>query len=143
MALTHVQPYLLFGGRCEEALNFYQRAIGARVGTLMRWRDSPDAPPPGMLAAGFEKKVMHSELHIGEHVVMASDGSSESERSSGFSLAITVTTEAEVDRLFGALVEGGQTVMPPGPTFWARRFAMGSDRFGIGWMVMVPGEAAG
>jgi PhnB protein len=143
MAVTHVQPYLFFGGRCEEALNFYQRATGARIGMLMRFSDSPDKPPPGMLAPGFEGKVMHSELHIGEHLVMCSDGSSASEKSSGVSLALTVGSEAEVDRLFAALVEGGQATMPPGPTFWSKRFAMGTDRFGIGWMVMVPGESAG
>ena len=140
MALTHVHPYLLFGGQCEEALAFYQRAIGARIGMAIRWSESPDAPPPGMLAPGFEKKVMHSELHIGEHLVMASDGSSEKEKSSGVSLALSVDTETEVDKLFAALTEGGQATMPPGPTFWSKRFAMGTDRFGIGWMVMVPGE---
>jgi PhnB protein len=143
MALTQVQPYLLFGGRCEEALKFYQRAIGARIGMLMRWSESPDKPPPGMLAPGFENKVMHSELHIGEHTVMASDGSTDKEKSSGFSLALTVTTEAEVDNVFGALIEGGQATMPPGPTFWTRRFAMGTDRFGVGWMVMVAGQSGG
>lgn len=140
MALTHVHPYLLFGGHCEEALAFYQRAVGARLGMVLRWSESPDPPPPGMLAPGYENKVMHSELHIGEHLVMASDGSSENEKSSGVSLALSVDTEAEVDKLFAALTAGGQATMPPGPTFWSKRFAMGTDRFGIGWMVMVPGE---
>lgn len=141
MALTQVHPYLMFGGRCEEALEFYQKALGARVGMVMRFNESPDPTPPGMLAPGFEKKVMHSELHIGEHLVMASDGGSEKEKSSGVSLALSVTTEAEVDKLFTALSAGGQVQMPPGPTFWTKRFAMCTDRFGIGWMVMVPGEA--
>ncbi len=140
MAVSSVRPYLLFGGRCDEALQFYQRALGARIGLVMRFSESPDPVPAGMLAPGFEKKVMHCELHIGEHLVMASDGPNDKARSSGVSLALTVGSEAEVDRLFSALIAGGQVEMPPGPTFWTRRFAMGTDRFGIGWMVLVAGE---
>ena len=143
MSLTQVQPYLLFGGRCEEALEFYQRAAGAKVEMMMRFDQSPDPVPPGMLAPGFEKKVMHAALTLGPQQILACDGMNENERSSGVSLALTVTDEAEVDRLFGALTEGGQVMMAPGRTFWSRRFAMGRDRFGIGWMVMVPDAPSG
>jgi PhnB protein len=142
MALTQVQPYLFYGGRCEEAIAFYERAVGARRDMLMRFSESPDPIPPGMLAPGFEGKVMHASFHIGEHMIMACDGSNSEEKSRGVSLAITVTTEAEVDRLFNALTQGGQATMPPGPTFWSKRFAMGTDKFGIGWMVMVPDAPA-
>lgn len=142
MSLTHVQPYLNFGGRCEEALEFYQRAAGARIEMLMRFSESPDPVPAGMLAPGFETKVMHSAFRLGEHLIMASDGMNGDERSRAVSLALTVTDEAEVDRLFGALTAGGQVMMPPGKTFWSPRFAMGSDKFGIGWMVMLPDAAA-
>jgi len=140
MAVSSIHPYLLFGGRCEEALEFYRLALGARIGMVMRFSESPDPVPAGMLAPGFEKKVMHSELHVGEHLVMASDGNNDKAKSSGVSLALTMGSEAEVDRLFAAVTAGGQVEMPPGPTFWTRRFAMGTDRFGIGWMVMVAGE---
>jgi PhnB protein len=138
MSLTQVQPYLLFGGRCEEALAFYQRAAGAKIDMMLRFDQSPDPVPAGMLAPGFERKVMHAAFTLGPHQVLACDGANENEKSTAVSLALTVTEEAEVDRLFGALTDGGQVMMAPGRTFWSKRFAMGRDRFGIGWMVMVP-----
>ena len=138
MSMTTVQPYLNFAGRCDEALEFYQRALGAQIEMAMRFSESPDPVPAGMLAPGFENKVMHASFRVGDHVIMACDGMNDCDKSTNVSLAITVTTEAEVDRYFGALTEGGQKMMPPGPTFWSKRFAMGTDRFGIGWMVMVP-----
>jgi PhnB protein len=138
VSMTTLQPYLNFAGRCDEALEFYQRALGAKVEMAMRFSESPDPVPAGMLAPGFENKVMHASLRIGDNVVMACDGMNERDKSTNVSLAITVTTEAEVDRYFDAVTEGGQKMMPPGPTFWTKRFAMGADRFGIGWMFMVP-----
>ena len=142
MSPTQVQPYLLFGGRCEEALEFYQRAAGATVDMVLRFDQSPDPVPAGMLAPGFEKKVMHAAFTLGPQQILACDGMNENERSSGVSLALTVNDEAEVDRLFNGLTEGGRVMMAPAPTFWSRRFAMGTDRFGIGWMVMVPDAPA-
>jgi PhnB protein len=139
---TTVQPYLFFGGRCEEALRFYERALGAKVEMLMKFSDSPEPPPPGMIAPGFESKVMHSSLRIGDSVIMASDGSNADEKSTHVSLSLSCTSNAEVDQRFAALSEGGQVMMPPGKTFWSPYFGMVRDRFGIGWMVGVEAPGA-
>lgn len=130
-----IQPYLFFGGRCEEALAFYRQALGAEIEFLMYHKDSPDAPPPGMLQPGFENKVMHASVRIGSTVLMASDGCGPGPGFSGFSLSIAMPTASDVDRAFAALADGGQITMPPTKTFWAGRFGMVTDRFGIGWMV--------
>lgn len=134
-----VQPYLFFNGRCEEALGFYQRVLGAEVEHLMRFRESPEQPPEGMLPPGSEDKVMHASLRIGGSVVMASDGCEMTERPAfgGFSLAHTVADAAAAERVFGALSEGGKVEMPLGPTFFASQFGIVTDRFGVSWMVMV------
>jgi len=133
-----VQPYLFFDGRCEEAITFYRRALGAEVVMLMRYRDCPDSPPPGVVAAGSADKVMHASLRIGETTVMASDGRCQGQPSfQGFSLSITAANEAEADRVFAALSDGGTVSMPLGKTFFSPRFGMVTDRFGVGWMVLV------
>jgi PhnB protein len=133
-----VQPYLFFDGRCEEAVEFYRSALGAEVTMLMRYKDSPDPPPPGMVAPGSEDKVMHTSFRIGETMVMASDGRCEGRPSfQGFSLSLTVPNETEADRLFTALVDGGQVQMPLTKTFFSPRFGMVADRFGVSWMVVV------
>jgi PhnB protein len=134
-----VQSYLFFDGRCEEAIAFYRKALGAEVLALMRFRESPDPPPPGMLAPGSEDKVMHARLRIGETEVMASDGSCTGKPAfQGVSLSLSVPSEAEADRLFGALAEDGQVQLPIGRTFFSPRFGMVADRFGVPWMVVVP-----
>lgn len=138
MSQTSVQPYLFFGGRCEEALTFYQSAVGAEVELLMHHKDSPEAPPPGMLPPGYENKVMHVTFRIGGTTLMASDGCGESGGFSGFSLSLGVATEAEAARCFNALAEGGQVTMPLAKTFWSPCFGMLTDRFGMGWMITVP-----
>jgi len=131
-----VEPYLFFNGRCEEALEFYRRALGAEVGVVMRFKESPDPPPPGTLPPGFENKVMHSTLRIGETTVMASDGHSSGPPDfKGFSLTIAVDDPAKADRIFAALAEGGRVQMPLTKTFWSPRFGMLTDRFGLGWMI--------
>jgi PhnB protein len=133
-----VQPYLFFDGRCEEAVEFYRSALGAEVTMLMRYKDSPDPPPPGMVAPVSEDKVMHTSFRIGETTVMASDGRCEGRPSfQGFSLSLTVPNETEADRLFTALVDGGQVQMPLTKTFFSPRFGMVADRFGVSWMVVV------
>jgi len=137
MNKTVIQPYLFFGGRCEEALEFYRSALGAQVDILMHYKDSPEAHPPGMLPPGFENKVMHATFRIGENVLMASDGCGESSAFDGFSLSLAVSTEAEADRVFNALADGGRIRMPLAKTFWSPRFGMLTDRFGLGWMVNV------
>lgn len=140
---TVIQPYLFFGGRCQEALDFYRAALGAQVDMVMRFDESPDPVPAGMLAPGFEKKIMHSSFRIGGNTIMASDGCSEEESGfKGFSLALQVATIAEADQAFARLSEGGQVQMALGKTFWSPRYGMLADRFGIGWMVMVAGEPA-
>lgn len=132
-----IQPYLFFGGRCEEALGFYTQALGAEVTMMMRFRDCPDPPPPGLVAPGSENKVMHAAVRIGETMVMASDGDCTGKPEfQGFSLSITAADEAEANRLFAALAEGGQVRMPMGATFFAPAFGMVMDQFGVGWMVI-------
>ena len=131
-----VQPYLIFGGRCEEAVEFYKRAVGAQAIELMRFKQAPDPVPPGVLPPGFENKIMHGTFRLGDTTVMVSDGNSASPTSfQGFSLAITSPTVAETDRLFAALAEGGKVGMPLGKTFWSPRFGTVTDRFGVSWML--------
>ena len=138
MSKSIVQPYLFFGGRCEEAVAFYRTAIGAEVEMLMRYSDSPEPQPEGRLPAGYENKVMHASFRIGETELMASDGCGEDDTFGGFSLSLSVATEAEAERAFAALSEGGKVTMPLAKTFWSSRFGMVEDRFGMGWMVTVP-----
>ncbi len=134
-----VQPYLFFEGRCEEALGFYREALGAEVTALMRFKDSPDPPPPGMVPPGAEGKVMHAEFRVGGATLMASDGRCSGQpRFGGVSLALSVPDEATTDRFFAALAEGGQVQMPIGKTFFSPRFGVVADRFGVSWMVIVP-----
>jgi len=133
-----VQPYLFFDGRCEEAIAFYRSALGAEVTMLMRFKESPEPPQPGMVPPGAEDKVMHSSFRIGTTTVMASDGHCAGRPSfQGFSLSLTVPTDAEADQRFAALADGGQVRMPLTKTFFSSRFGMVADRFGVSWMVIV------
>jgi len=133
-----VQPYLFFDGRCEEAVNYYQRTLGAKVEMLMRYKESPEPPPPGMVPPGSENKIMHMSMTIGDSTVMGSDGNCAGKPEfQGFSLSLTVKDAAEADRVFGALADGGKVQMPLAKTFFAPRFGMVTDRFGVGWMVIV------
>ncbi len=136
---THlVQPYLFFSGRCEEAVGFYQQTLGAKVEMMMRFKESPEPPPPGMVPPGFENKIMHCSFRIGATTLMASDGcGADKPGFEGFSLSLTVPGAAEADRVFAALAEGGQVRMPLGKTFWSPRFGIVQDRFGLGWMISV------
>jgi PhnB protein len=133
-----VQPYLFFDGRCEEAVEFYRSALCAEVVMLMRYKDSPDPPPPGMVPPGGENKVMHAALRVGDAMVLASDGRCSGQPSfQGFALSLTAANEAEADRLFASLAEDGQVQMPLAKTFFSPRFGMVADRFGVSWMVYV------
>ena len=135
-ANTLVQPYLFFGGQCEEALEFYRKALGAEVQMLMRYKESPEQQRP--VPDCFEEKVMHASFRVGETVVMASDGMCDGKPAfEGFSLSITVPDEAAAERVFAALGEGGLITMRLEKTFWAPKFGMLADRFGVGWMVSV------
>ncbi|MCC6948715.1 MAG: VOC family protein [Bradyrhizobiaceae bacterium] len=129
-------PYLFFDGRCEEALEFYKKALGAEVEMLMRFKEAPEQPPPGTLAPGTENKVMHSSFRIGDTTLMASDGYAKGKpKFEGFSLSVDAKDEADAKRKFDALAEGGEITMPLGKTFFATSFGMVKDRFGVGWMV--------
>jgi PhnB protein len=130
-----VQSYLFFDGRCDEALEFYKKTLGAKVEMLMRWKDSPDK---SMCTPGNENKVMHSAFRIGETTLMASDGRNTGNPDfQGFALSINAKDETEADKLFGALGEGGKVTMPMTKTFFSPRFGMLADKFGVGWMILV------
>ncbi len=137
MSQPVVQSYLFFSGNCAEALEFYKTALGAEIEMVMRFHESPDPAPPGMLAPGFEDKIMHASFRVGSSQIMASDGCDGTAKFDGFSLSLAVATEEEADRYFAALSEGGKVTMPLGKTFWSPRFGMLEDQFGIGWMINV------
>lgn len=130
-----VTPYLFFDGRCEEAIEFYRKALGAEVTMLSRFKESPD---PGMCKPDTLEKVMHASLRIGSTTVMVSDGRCEGQPAfQGFSLSLSLTDEAEAERLFAALSDGGQVHMPLAKTFFSPCFGMVADRFGVSWMLIV------
>ena len=140
MSKTTITPYLFFAGRCEEALNFYRDALGAQIDMIMRFNESPEPTPPGMLQAGFENKVMHASFRVGDMCLMASDGCDDKSKFDGFRLALVVPTEAEAHQAFNALADGGIIQMPLCKTFWSPCYGIVSDKFNVGWMVMVRGE---
>jgi PhnB protein len=140
VSTSTITPYLDFAGRCEEALKFYSQALGAKVDVVMRFNESPEPTPPGMLQSGFETKVMHSSFTVNGVRLMATDGCNDQSKFDGFQLALSVATEAEAHQAFNALAADGSVVMPLCKTFWSPCFGMVSDKFKVRWMVMVPGE---
>ena len=133
-----VTPYLFFDGRCEEAIEFYKKALGAEVGMMMRFSETPEPHPPGMCPPGSENKIMHASLRINGASIMASDGRAQGKpKFEGFALSISPKDEADAERVFKALADGGQVQMPLGKTFFAKSFGMVADRFGVGWMIIV------
>ncbi len=130
-----VQPYLFFDGRCDEALEFYKKTLGAQVEMVSRFKDAPD---PAMRPPGMDEKIMHASFRIGESTLMASDGRCMgAAKFDGFSMSLTVKTIAEAQRTFAALSEGGQVQMPLTKTFYSPAFGMAADKFGVSWMVIV------
>ncbi len=130
-----VQPYLFFEGRCEEAVEFYRSALGAEVTFLMRYKENPD---PGMCPPGSGDKVLHMSFRVGETMLLASDGHCMGQPGfQGFSLSLTTQNEAEAERLFASLADGGQVRMPMAKTFFSPRFGMVTDRFGVLWIIRV------
>jgi len=128
-----IQPYLFFEGRCEEAVEFYRAALGAEVTMLMRFKEGPEPS-----SSGTGEKVMHASLRIGDTAVLVSDGRCSGKPSfQGFSLSLTVPSDAEAERVFAALGDGGKVQMPLTKTFFTSRFGMVADRFGVPWMVYV------
>jgi PhnB protein len=134
----YVQPYLNFDGRCDEALEFYQTAVGAKVEFLIRFKESPDQTNVSPASA---EKVMHCSFRVGDSVINASDGYCQSQKKfDGVSLSLTVDSVEEADRIFAGLSAGGRIDMPLTQTFFSPRFGMLVDRFGLCWMVLVRGE---
>lgn len=132
-----IEPYLFFEGRAEEAAEFYRKELGAEIQALMRFRDCPE-PEPAMVPEGSEDKVMHMHLRIGETSFLGSDGRCGGKANfQGFGLTLEVADEAEADRVFGALAEGGTVQMPLAKTFFSPRFGTVTDRFGVLWMIIV------
>ncbi len=131
----NLQPYLFFDGKCEEALDFYKQAVGAEPKMLMRFKNAPDQ---SMVSPGSDDKIMHAQVQIGDTTVLMSDGRCLGKPNfQGFALTISAKSEAEADKLFGALSDGGQVTMPLAKTFFSPRFGMLTDKFGVGWMVIV------
>ncbi|MFO0997551.1 MAG: VOC family protein [Alphaproteobacteria bacterium] len=138
----NIQPYLFFNGRCEEAIEFYKAALGAEVVMMMRFKDSPEKPPPDRVVPGSDNKVMHASVRVGGAEFMASDGMCGGTTNfQGFALSLQAASEAEADRLFNALAKGGTIQMPLGKTFFSPRFGMVADKFGVLWMVIVMPKA--
>jgi PhnB protein len=131
-----IQPYLFFNGRTDEALEFYRKTLGAEIGMIMRFKDSPGGPPPGYTAP--LDKVMHAEMHLNGSLVMASDGMEASGKPSfsGFSLTYEAKDEVDAKRRFEALAKEGTVQMPFGETFFAKAFGAVQDKFGLSWMVI-------
>lgn len=141
MQKVEVNNYLFFSGRCDEALAFYRQHLSADIKFLIRFNESPEPMPEGVLQPGFENKVMHAEFSIGNVRVMASDGCNDVEKFSGFRIALNVPDEDEAQRVFAALANhGGKVDMPLTKTFWSPLYGQVTDQFGVGWMVMLPGE---
>jgi PhnB protein len=133
-----IQPYLNFDGRCEEAIEFYKKALGAEVQFLLRFKDSPEPCPEGMLPPGAQNKVMHSTLRIGDATLMASDCHCKGQPAfQGVSLSLALATEAQAERAFAGLSDGGKVNQPLSKTFFASKFGVVTDRFGVSWMVIV------
>lgn len=139
-----VEPYLMFEGRCEEALNFYRSALGAQVTVLMRVKDNPDSAAGQGCAEGggpgpTPEMVMHATFTVGDTQLMASDGMGSGKTTfEGISLALSPASKAEAQRLFNALADGGQVQMPLTQTFFSQAFGMVADRFGVPWLVVAP-----
>ena len=130
-----VQSYLFFDGRTEEAIEFYKKNLGAKVDMLMRFKESPE---PSHNPPNSAEKIMHAAFHIGDTQVLASDGNCAGKTTfQGFGLALSVKSEAEADKTFAALADGGQVQMPLAKTFFSPKFGMVADRFGVTWMIMV------
>lgn len=138
MTPPFVQPYLFFGGKCSAALEYYTKYLDAEVLMTMRYNESPEPPPPGMVPEGWGDKIMHAAFRIGNSVLMGSDGCDEKSAGSSHCMSLTMPDEAGAKRAYAALAEGGSITMPMGETFWSPCFGMVTDAFGIQWMVTVP-----
>ena len=133
-----VQPYLHFDGRCDEAIEFYKTAVGAKVNMLMRFKDCPVPENSEKCPAETLNKVMHASLRVGDSTVLVSDGRCQGNPSfAGVSLTLSAANDAEAQRLSAALGNGGKITMPIAKTFFSSQFGMVNDRFGVSWMILV------
>ncbi len=132
-----IQPYMFFNGRCEEAIKYYEKALGAKVLMLMRFKDNPDKPPPQVVSPDLDEKIMHASIEIAGSELMMSDGMGGGEQAfKGISLSLGVSKASDVDRYFNALAADGTTEMPLSKTFFAERFGCVRDKFGVSWMII-------
>ena len=130
-----IQPYLSFEGRADEAIEFYKKSIGAKVEMLMRFKEAPDQ---SMVSPGSAEKVMHAALRAGNAQLLMSDGRcTGSANFNGIALALSAANDADAERIFNALADGGKVNMPLTKTFFSSKFGMVADKFGVGWMVLV------
>ena len=134
-----IQPYLFFEGRCNEAIEFYTTALGGKLEMKMTYGECPEPLPPDMTGPDMAVKIMHASMRVGDGVIMLSDGNCKCDGSfKGFSLSYTLPDSMAAQRVFNALSEGGNVIMPLGKTFWSSSFGMVQDKFGVGWMITVP-----
>ena len=134
----NVQPYLSFEGRAQEAIDFYKSALGAKVDVVMHFKDAPPEVQ-GQISPASKDKIMHAAFRIGDTQVMASDGQCNGKAQfSGITLTLNAASNGEAEKLFNALAQGGKVNMPISETFFAHRFGMVADKFGVGWMVLHP-----
>ena len=132
-----VQSYLFFNGRCEEAIEFYKSAVGAKVEMMMRFGESPEKPQNPECVPSDPNKIMHASWRVGDALMMGSDGiTGDKPEFKGFALSLTVKSEADAKAKFDALAKGGKVTQPLVKTFFSPAFGMLQDKFGIGWMVM-------
>jgi PhnB protein len=139
---TTITPYLTLYGKCDDALKFYEKWLGAEIGMAMRFSDAPDMPE-GAIDPDFKDKVMHCQFSVRGTTIFASDGGFAGKQAEGISFAIEVQTKEEADEIFNSLVQGGsEVIMPMAETFWSPYYGMINDPFNVGWMIMIPGEPA-
>jgi PhnB protein len=128
-----LNPYLFFNGNCEEAFKLYAQVLGGKIEAMMTHEGTPAAE---QVPAEWLKKILHARMSLNGQLLMASDAPpARQERPQGYSVSLMVNTPAEAERIFHALAQNGQVRMPIQETFWAARFGMLVDRFGIPWMV--------
>jgi PhnB protein len=131
--IMEMTAYLSFKGDCEAAFKFYERCLGAQPGAIFRYAGSPMVD---QVPEGWSDKVMHGSLTVGGQVIMAADVAPQQyQEPKGFSLSLQMKSVEDAERIFRELATEGRVVMALEKTFWADRFGMVVDRFGIPWLI--------